>query len=222
MMSLNLKNDSFFKRTYGIIHLYLHSNIDRHHQVLLLFSRPSTLLASKIIAAFKISVLHKWPPEGFLPKEVSFHAQLSSYAAGKKTEPWHNYNVDCSHRTVKGLDLILQHYSSLAAISVDTVVDCVGTILAGLGRMRALCSASGGIVTIPWILFCRSSLSVLLKDSQSLLLMELISVCPARWDRYGQHRAVESVSFICKGLDREVSAVTSSVVLWWFWCILDL
>lgn len=70
-------------RTYGIIHLYLHSNIDRHHQVLLLFSRPSTLLASKIIAAFKISVLHKWPPEGFLPKEFSFHAQLSSYAAGK-------------------------------------------------------------------------------------------------------------------------------------------
>lgn len=42
------------------------------------------LLASKIIAAFKISVLHKWLPEGFLPKEFSFHGQLSSYASGRK------------------------------------------------------------------------------------------------------------------------------------------
>lgn len=198
--------------TYRIVHLYLHSNIDRHHQLLPLFSWPSTLLASKIIAAFKISVLHKWPPEGFLPKEFSFHAQLSSYAAGKKTEPWHNYNVDGSHRTVKGLDSIPQHYSSLAAISVDTARDCVGTILVGLGRMRALCSASGGIVTSPLILFCRSSLSVLLKDSQSLLLMELISVCPALWDWYGQCRAIESMPYICKGL-AEVRVVTSSVVL---------
>lgn len=85
----------------GIIYLYLHSNMDRHHQILLLFSWPFVLLASKIIAAFKISVLHKWPPEGFLPKEFSFHGQLSSYAFGRKTEPWHNYDTACSHCAVR-------------------------------------------------------------------------------------------------------------------------
>lgn len=152
----------------GIIYLYLHSNMDRHHQIVLLFSWPSVLLASKIIAAFKISVLHKWPPEGFLPKEFSFHGQLSSYASGRKTEPWHNYNTACSHCAVKGLDLILQHYSSLAALSVDSGSDCVWTILAGLGENEGTLLCAWWHCDVPLILLYRSSLIVLLKDSQSL------------------------------------------------------
>lgn len=152
----------------GIIYLYLQSNMNWHHQILLLFSWPSVLLASKIIAAFKISVLHKWPPEGFLPKEFSFHGQLSSYASGRKTEPWHNYNTACSHCAVKGLDLILQHYSSLAALSVDSGSDCVGTILAGLGENEGTLLCAWWHCDVPLILLYRSSLIVLLKDSQSL------------------------------------------------------
>lgn len=175
--------------------------MDRHHQILLLFSWPSVLLASKIIAAFKISVLHKWPPEGFLLKEFSFHGQLSSYASGRKTEPWHNYNTVCSHCAVKGLDLIPQHYSSLAALSVDSGSDCVETILAGLGENE-------GTLLCAWWHCDRpsdSSLSLITHCppeilSVSLLLMELISVCPALWDWYRQYRAFESMPHIYKGL----------------------
>lgn len=74
----------------------------------------------------------------------------------------------CSHRAVKGLDLILQHYSSLAALSVDSGSDCVGTILAGLGENEGTLLCAWWHCDVPLILLYRSSLIVLLKDSQSL------------------------------------------------------
>lgn len=211
-MSLNLNKMTLFLLmcTYGIIHLYLHSNIDRNHQVLLLFSWPSTLRASKIMAAFKISVLHKWPPEGFLPKEFSLHAQLNSYAAGKKNGTSTQLQRGRFSLHCEGIRFDSPTWFLFSSYFCRHCWWLCGDYISRIG---ALCSASGGIVTIPRNLFCRSSLSVLLKDSQSLLLMELISVCPALWDLCGQRRAIESVSYICKGLCREVRFVTSSVVL---------
>lgn len=62
------------------------------------FFPASLLLACKIIAAFKISppAYSKWAPRRLLPKEFSFHGQLS-FLHLEETEPWHNYIPDCSH-----------------------------------------------------------------------------------------------------------------------------
>lgn len=54
----------------------------------------SKLLPCKIIAAFQLSPAHtvkrgSTPPTGLLPKEFSFHGQLS-FLHLKETEPWHN------------------------------------------------------------------------------------------------------------------------------------
>lgn len=81
------------------IDIYLHSIWERGHKILQLFFFPaSLLLACKIIAAFKISppAYSKWAPRRLLPKEFSFHGQLS-FLHLEETEPWHNYIPDCSH-----------------------------------------------------------------------------------------------------------------------------
>ncbi len=79
-----------FPLTYnvGIIHLYLHSNMDRPPSNLLLFSWPSVLLASKIIAAFKYLCCISDRRKAFCLKNFHFMGQLSLYAIWKKTEPW--------------------------------------------------------------------------------------------------------------------------------------
>ena len=81
------------------IDIYLHSIWEGGHKILQLFFFPaSVLLACKIIAAFKISppAYSKWAPRRLLPKEFSFHGQLS-FLHLEETEPWHNYIPDCSH-----------------------------------------------------------------------------------------------------------------------------
>lgn len=71
---------TFKPDTYGESHMilqnmYLRSDMGRHYNISLPFFLPSMLLACKIIAAFKISVLHNRAPEGFCLK--NFHFMVS-------------------------------------------------------------------------------------------------------------------------------------------------
>lgn len=71
-------------------------------------------------------------PWRLLPKEFSFHGQLS-FLHLEETEPWHNYGCCLFSQLGAGLDLILKHYSFFKAICMAHVSDCMETLLKSAG-----------------------------------------------------------------------------------------
>lgn len=109
--------------------------IFRHqNRVVKIFSPSPSLLSKplpcKIISALSPAhtVKRGSPPTGLLPKEFSFHGQLS-FLHLEETEPWHNYVSWLFSRFAGGLDLILKHYFYLTASAWLTSPDCAEALL---------------------------------------------------------------------------------------------